>query len=79
MGLHGPPDAEVIHRENIRTLELEHQVHLYGPPAKTLDPGPVRNDLLIRSAIHRFERGGGVQAMLRQTAQIAVFLSTHPK
>ena len=47
MRLHGPADAQIIHREDIRPLELEHQVHLDRPPAQPLDPGPRRYDVLV--------------------------------
>lgn len=47
MGLHGAPDAQVIDREDIWSLELEHQVHLDRPAAKTLDPRPLRDNVLV--------------------------------
>ena len=46
MGLHGAADSKIIDGEDIGPVQLEHEVHLDGPPVEPLDPGPVRYYLL---------------------------------
>ena len=77
MQLHRPAYAQVIHRKHIGPIQSEHEVHLDGPPAKSLDLGPPGHDVFVSPILHRLKIGRCFQHVGRQALQVTVLLATH--